>query len=214
VSDPYRFSARFYDRLFESMNNGLRVLGLRLYLPKSGAAILDVGCGTGSHLALYQRYQARLAGIDASPAMLDLARKRLGEHANLQLGDAAEMPFADGSFDLVLAMLSLHEMDPSSRGRVLNQMVRVSKPAGRLLLIDYHPGRLEFPQGWWTKAIILLSELAAGREHFRNFRRYMRAGGLPAMIERSGLSIEKQRIVGGGPLSLFLVSNGAASQRG
>lgn len=209
--DPYRMSARFYDRLFESMNQGLRVLGLRLYLPKPGEAILDVGCGTGVHLALYQRYDVQLAGIDASPAMLEIARKRLGERATLRLGDAAEMPYADGSFDLVLAMLSLHEMAPALREQVLHQMVRVMKPGGRLLLIDYHPGRLEFPQGWWTKTIILLSELAAGREHFRNFRKYMRAGGLPAIIKPSNLSIEKQRIVGGGPLGLFLVRSASFS---
>ena len=209
--DPYRVSARYYDRLFESMNQGLRVLGLRLYMPRPGAAILDVGCGTGAHLAMYQRYEVKLSGIDSSPAMLEVASERLGGAANLRLGNAAQMPYSDNSFDLVLAMLSLHEMRPGTRQQVLSEMTRVMAPDGRLLLIDYHPGPVAFFQGWWTKVVVLVSEIAAGREHFRNYRRFMRDGGIPALVVHAGLTIEKQRIVGGGPLGLFLVSAKAAS---
>ena len=87
--DPYRFVARRYDKLFEPMNRGLRLLGLRMFRPKEGMSILDVGCGTGVHLELYQRYPCDMYGIDPSPAMIDVARRRLGDRAEFHLGDAS-----------------------------------------------------------------------------------------------------------------------------
>lgn len=54
--DPYRRVARLYDRLFEPLNRGLRLIGLRMFRPKAGMRILDVGCGTGVHLDLHRRF--------------------------------------------------------------------------------------------------------------------------------------------------------------
>ncbi len=67
-------------------------------------------------------------------------------------------------------MLVIHEMEHPIRLAVLDEIKRVLKPDGRILLIDFDPGPVEFFEGWRTKAIILLSEIAAGREHFRNYR--------------------------------------------
>ncbi len=206
--DPYQSVARWYDRLFEPINRGLRLLGLRLFLPKEGMAILDVGCGTGLHLELYRKYRCALYGIDASPAMLQIARQRLGDGAKLHLGTASEMPYEDRSFDLVIAMLALHEMNPVTRSGVIREMKRVLKPGGRILFIDFHPGPIRPLQGWITKLTITLSEIAAGGEHFRNYRQFMSIKGLPTLIAEHGLVIQKQRIVSGGALALFLSSAG------
>lgn len=203
--DPYRFSARFYDRLFEPINSGLRLLGLRMFLPKEGMSILDVGCGTGSHLEMYQRYRCNLYGIDSSPAMLEISRERLGDKADLYLGDATEMPYDDNSFDLVIIMLVLHEMKLQTRSHVINELKRVLKGDGHILLIDFHPGPIQPFEGWRTKAIIFLSEIAAGREHFRNYRHFMSIRGLPTIIKENGLVVKKQKVVGGGALALFLL---------
>ena len=203
--DPYRSIARWYDRLFEPINSGLRVLGLRLFIPKKDMALLDVGCGTGLHLYLYRKYQCALYGIDPSPSMLEIAQKRLVDAARLHLGDASDMPYEDKRFDLAIAMLALHEMNPPTRSAVVQEMKRVLKPSGRLLLIDFHPGPIRPLQGWWTKLIIILSEIAAGREHFRNYRQFMAVKGLPALISEHNLAVEKQRIVSGGALAAFLL---------
>lgn len=204
--DPYRTVAKWYDKIFESMNSGLRLLGLRMFMPKSEMAILDIGCGTGVHLDLYRRYHCKLYGIDASPSMLDMAKRRLGNEADLRLGDASEMPYGDSSFDLVTAMLVLHEMNHPTRIAVMNEMKRVLKDDGRILLIDFHPGPIQPFQGWLTKIIILLSELAAGRVHFKNYRHFMSIKGMPTLIDVSSLKIEKERIVSGGALALFLLN--------
>ncbi len=206
MKDPYQAYAGIYDRLFDSMNKGLKLVGVRMFRPSRGMSILDVGCGTGSHLELYQRYKCDLYGIDLSPSMLAIARERLGDTAQLDLGDASDMPYEDGRFDLVISMLSLHEMSPGTRSGVLSEIKRVLKPNGRILLIDFHPGPYQPLQGWISKTIILFSELAAGREHFRNYRQFMRTKGLSTLLREQNMGIEKQSILAGGTFAVCLVS--------
>jgi demethylmenaquinone methyltransferase/2-methoxy-6-polyprenyl-1,4-benzoquinol methylase len=205
MKDPYRITARWYDKVFEPINKGLMLIGLRMFRPKEGMSILDVGCGTGSYLEFYKRYNCNLFGIDTSPAMLEVAQHRLGEEADLYLGSATDMPYPDHSFDLVMSMLVLHEMDHPIRLAVLDEIKRVLKHTGKILLIDFNPGPLQSFEGWRTKAIIFLSEIAAGREHFRNYRQFMSINGLHNLIETAELTVVKQKTVGGGPLTLILL---------
>jgi ubiquinone/menaquinone biosynthesis C-methylase UbiE len=108
--------------------------------------------------------------------MLNVARRRLGQRADLRLGDAARMPYPDGSFDLILATTLLREMLPEVGGTVLDEMKRVLRPDGRMLLIDFEVSPMRPLRGWITKAIIAISELAAGRRHHRNSRNFMVSG--------------------------------------
>ena len=205
VKDPYQYTARWYDKVFEPINTGLRLLGLRMFLPKKGMSILDVGCGTGSYLDFYKRFQCNLFGIELSPAMLEIAKQRLGQQADLYHGSAADMPYPDESFDLIVSMLVLHELDHAVRLAVLSEIKRVMKPSGKLLLIDFNRGPMQGFEGWKTKTIITLSEIAAGRKHFKNYRHFMSINGLHNLIESAALTVEKQKIVGGGQLALMLM---------
>ncbi len=203
--DPYRRIAGVYDRLFERMNQGLRVLGFRMFIPPRGGAILDVGCGTGVHLEMYQRYGCKLCGMDASESMIGVARSRLGERAELRLGDATRMEYDPDSFDLVICMLALHEMDHATRTAAISEMKRVVKSAGRLLFIDFHAGKPRPVRGWYAKLVILLSEVGAGRRHFRNYRHFMSIGGLPRIIADNQLTVEKEKVVGDDTMALYLL---------
>ncbi len=203
--DPYKRVAGFYDRLFEPMNRGLRVLGFRMFMPRPGGAILDVGCGTGLHLEMYQRFGCKLYGIDTSRSMLGVAKARLGDGAELRLANATKMPYQTAFFDLVICMLALHEMDEAGRTRVISEIKRVVKPDGRILFIDFHSGSPRPLKGWLSKLVILASEVAAGSRHFRNYRHFISIGGLPRLIEEGSLSIEKQKIVGDDTLALYLL---------
>ncbi len=60
TEDPYRNIAGIYDRLFDGMNKGLRLVGIRMFRPAKGMTVLDVGCGTGAHLELLKRYDCDL----------------------------------------------------------------------------------------------------------------------------------------------------------
>jgi len=204
MKDPYRNISGIYDRIFDNMNKGLKLVGIKMFRPSKGMNILDVGCGTGSHLELYQHYQCNLYGLDLSPSMLEIARKRLGKNAQLDLGNATKMPYENNKFDLVITMLSLHEMSPETRSGALSEIQRVLKQDGRILMIDFHPGPYNPLQGWISKTIIFFSELAAGREHFRNYRQFMKTKGLETLLSQHKLKIEKESILAGGTFAVCL----------
>jgi ubiquinone/menaquinone biosynthesis C-methylase UbiE len=99
--------------------------------------VLEVAIGTGRNLAFYPP-DARLTGVEFSPAMLEIARHRARElvrDVDLRLGDAQALELPDASFDTVVCTLSLCAI-PDDR-RALTEMRRVLRPGGRLILIDH-----------------------------------------------------------------------------
>jgi len=85
-------------------------LFLRLVRPRPGQSLLEVGCGTGHNLEFFRGLGLRVAGIEPSPAMLKIAAKRLPGVPLLQ-ARAENLPFQDGSFDLV-ALITVLEFLP------------------------------------------------------------------------------------------------------
>ncbi|MGB8492741.1 MAG: methyltransferase domain-containing protein [Bacteroidales bacterium] len=206
MKDPYRIIAKKYDRVFGRMVEGLRIAGLRIVRPSGGMNILDVGCGTGRFLGLFHRYGCNLYGLDQSPSMLDVAKGRLGDTARLEYGNAISMPYENRKFDLIISMLTLHEMSQQTRLKVISEMKRVLKNDGRMLLIDYQPGPYKTLQGWLYKVIIFLSELGAGREHFSNYRQFLSQKGLSALAALNELEIVKQNVLAGGTFAVLVLS--------
>lgn len=115
----------------------------------SGRRVLEVGVGTGLNLSLY-RPGTEVTGIDFSQEMLDRAGERAAREGlapRLFQMDAADLRFADGSFDIVYAPYVISVVpDPVI---VLREMQRVCRPGGRLLVLNHfrstHPvlSRLE-----------------------------------------------------------------------
>ncbi|MFL6733423.1 MAG: class I SAM-dependent methyltransferase [Sphingomicrobium sp.] len=108
-----------------------------------GQAVLDVGCGTGT-LAISARriagFSGCVAAIDASPEMIARAKTKAmnaGAAIDFRQGTAQELPFADASFDVVLSTTVIHCLPETLRAASFEEMARVLKPGGRLLLIDF-----------------------------------------------------------------------------
>jgi demethylmenaquinone methyltransferase/2-methoxy-6-polyprenyl-1,4-benzoquinol methylase len=205
AKDPYRKFAAHYDRFVGPFTNALRHIGMKMHPPRPATKVLEVGCGTGTNLMLYHQAGCSVYGIDLSPSMLEVARTKLGEGTDLQLGNASNMPYQDNFFDLVIAMFILHEMPREMRPQVMKEMIRVTKQEGRILIIDFHPNPIRLPRDWIYKAFILLIERVAGREHFSNYRDFLSRGGLPGLIEARQLIVNRQKIVSAGNIAFFLL---------
>ncbi|HEV8249985.1 MAG TPA: methyltransferase domain-containing protein [Gaiellaceae bacterium] len=128
----------------------------------AGKRVLDIGCGTGAHMAiLAAHFGCEVAGLDASEGMLAQARAKLPE-ADLRLGPAEQLPFADASFDAALMVMVAHHLD---RPRAFAEARRVLEPAGRLLILTSNPDA--FPRFWM--AGLFPSYAAVERARFPSF---------------------------------------------
>jgi demethylmenaquinone methyltransferase/2-methoxy-6-polyprenyl-1,4-benzoquinol methylase len=157
-----RVAAR-YDLLNDLQSAGLHRYWkgrlLRLADPQPGKRALDVCCGTGDLALGMARRGAEVVGLDFSPEMLEVARRRTppptGRRSDpatplplpasptplfLQ-GDAQHLPFPDNSFDIVTIGYGLRNLADWQAG--LREMRRVARPGGRLLALDF--GKPENP---------------------------------------------------------------------
>jgi SAM-dependent methyltransferase len=104
----------------------------------AGRRILDAGCGSGPLFAALRERGAVVTGIDASTGMLELARRRLGDEADLRVADlGGPLPFANGAFDDVVASLVLHYLEDWEP--TLAELRRMLVPGGRLIVSVDHP---------------------------------------------------------------------------
>jgi SAM-dependent methyltransferase len=104
----------------------------------AGRRILDAGCGSGPLFAPLRDRGAIVTGFDASAGMLEQARRRLGDDADLLVAELGQpLPYPDAAFDDVVASLVLHYLE--DWGPALTELRRVLKPGGRLIVSVDHP---------------------------------------------------------------------------
>ena len=116
---------------------------------------LEVGIGTGLNLPYYPP-EASLIGLDLSPEMLDLARRRateLGMTVELKEGDAQELPFPDQMFDTVISTYAMCSVPDEAR--TISEMRRVLRDGGRLILVDHI--RSAVKPIYWMQRLLELS---------------------------------------------------------
>jgi ubiquinone/menaquinone biosynthesis C-methylase UbiE len=191
-NDTYRNWARLYDILLEPGESRVRRLGLQIFPPRENLSILDVGCGTGTQLGLYRRDGCKLHGVDLSPGMVAVARRKLGDTAELSVQDATRLDYPSQTFDFVSVVLVIHEMPASLRPAVLSECKRVAKADGRIMVIEWHLGPYEFPMGYIYRLVRRSVEFVAGRQHYANYCDFKRRGGMEPLIDGARLSVDKR----------------------
>ncbi len=136
-----------YDIFSQLMGMGTNARNSRMVIElaqvRPGEAVLDVACGTGSltlTAANYAGPTGKVFGVDASPEMIDVAKKkaaRAAPSAAFQLGVAEQLDFPDATFDVVISRLAIHHLPDDLKRRAFSEILRVLKPGGRVLIADF-----------------------------------------------------------------------------
>lgn len=153
---------------------------------KDGESVLDVGSGTGALSAAIAAVapSSRITGIDPAAPYVAFAQARHGgDKVTFEVGDAQQLRFAERSFDRVLSMLVLNFIP--DRGKALNEMIRVTRPAGVVAAAvwDYGEG-MQFLRVFWDE--VVAQNPAADKKDERHMP-VCRTGELAALWREHGL---------------------------
>lgn len=133
-------SARLYEEWYNSprgmvLERFVERLVSELLVPIKHERVLDIGCGSGNHLLLLNKLGLNICGMDPSPYMLDLARKRLGDRCELKKGKAEDIPYDDNEFDYALLINTLEFLDNPIKA--LREAGRVARKKVLIVVINY-----------------------------------------------------------------------------
>jgi demethylmenaquinone methyltransferase/2-methoxy-6-polyprenyl-1,4-benzoquinol methylase len=189
----------FYDLAFNRLFRSVRKWVARSVDEGQLYPWLDVCCGTGDQLRGCDGGSA--FGLDLSFRFVRYAAAR-GPHVPFVCGDAARLPFRDGSLRGVSVSVGLHDKSPELRGAILSETRRVLAPGGRLVAVDF-----ERPWNTASRAGALFTrviERLAGREHYENGREFLRRGGLRACLSENAFVEVKRRDVAFGSIGVVV----------
>lgn len=158
--------APVYDLVFGAIANSGRRQAVE-HINNRRGGVLEVGVGTGISLPHYRRH-LRITGIDLSPDMLALARRRVATdgldnvEALVEM-DASALDFAEGAFDVVVAMYVLTTVpDPE---RVMAELERVCAPGGEVIIINHFSAERGV-RAWFERRMAPLAALLGWRPDF------------------------------------------------
>ncbi len=135
--------------------------------PHPGTRVLDLGCGTGTFAIMLARAnpEIEVVGIDPDPDIVRMAGRKAARSAAglvLKIAGAEALPFDQGAFDVVVSTLVFHHLPPAVKRAALREALRVLRPGGRVLILDFgRPNGLvqavlgyaaAFLDGWATTA--------------------------------------------------------------
>jgi demethylmenaquinone methyltransferase/2-methoxy-6-polyprenyl-1,4-benzoquinol methylase len=216
VGDLFAAIAPRYDLINDLQSFGLhrrwkRAL-LKMAAVQPGERALDVCCGTGDIALGLHAAGAQVEGLDFSAAMLAVAQKRaekISSGLQFMQADAMNIPFPDNSFDVVTIGYGLRNLADWARG--LEEMKRVARPGGRLLVLDF--GKPD-NAAWRTLYFAFLKHLVPlfGRIFCRDadthayilesLRHYPAQAGVAAKLTALGCEEVRVRQLLGGAMSI------------
>jgi len=143
--DPTSFVRGHYDRVAGRYDRLIRVPerllfgdGRRWAAGQARGEVLEIAIGTGRNLPYYSA-DARLTGVDLSPGMLAIARRRADgtkvDVRALRVADAQHLPFDDASFDVLVATLAFCSIPDDTAA--MTEAARVLRPGGTLILLEH-----------------------------------------------------------------------------
>ena len=212
VADTFARVADGYDRLNRILSLGLDVTWRRRALallasglPAEGRTdILDLATGTADFaIAAARRFpKARVTGLDITPAMLELGARKVADEGlagriRLLAGDAAALPFADGTFDAALCAFGFRNFPdiPSS----LSEAARILRDGGQLAVLEFFRPRSAllgaFTSGWLKcLSSLFAADRAADYAYLRaSIGRTCSSGEFAAMAHEAGFALAGEK---------------------
>lgn len=203
VREYFAEDAKTYDQR-ERLRRRMRRQLLRAAAPGPGERALDACTGTGEVALALAAAGAVVTGVDLSPDMLALA-KRKAERAPVEFltGDTTALPFPDKSFDLCTLSMGLHCMPADVRQGTLRELSRLARD--RVVLLEPNT-----PRHWLGKTVLaLLGRLQGSPRYWGEFIRT----GLDDMLAEAGLAVER-RIVFNAGIHMVIVCRPVAAPEG
>lgn len=198
VRKRYDRIARIYDVLEWPMERGARHWRRQLWSRVTGDRILELGIGTGKNMRWYPPGTA-ITGLDLSPRMLERARRRARSSSigiELVEADAQQLPFADASFDTVVATFLFCSVPDPVRG--LEEARRVLVPGGQLLLLEHVLSRGPALR-WLMQRLDPLAVRLSGAHINRDTAANVRAAGFGG-VEEQDLALDVVKLIEARPL--------------
>ena len=154
-----------------------------------GQTIIDIACGTGAQVLELAKNAKHATGVDLSPSMIKKAnqnKNKLGiKNVSFQISDATNLTsFLENEFEITTMTLALHQFSPFFYSSILNEMKRISK---KFIIVDYSVPLPKNILGYGSKWV----EFMAGRDHFRNFKKFYLNGGLENILKENEIIVEK-----------------------
>ena len=205
---PYSIFSPWYDFVIEPFLHPFKAFSKEILLTKfnaiSNIRILEVAAGTGAQSFLLSDSGFSVLAVEKATGMLSQITPKAKKSGSGKIfpirADAADLPFASSIFDAVVVQLALHEMDEDTRLGCLSEIKRTAKRNAVFIIVDFIPA-LKFSISTF---LILLAEIAAGMNHFRNGRAFLRQGGVHEIMHHSEFKIEESYNFFQGNLSLVV----------
>ena len=166
--------------------------------------IIDLCCGTGNQLKyLSKNGFTKSVGVDISETMLQQATKGKTK-AKCFLQNATNTSFAENSFDTVIITFALHEKSIEIAQNIVTEAFRLLNKNGNLLIVDYSYDKKSTALGRFAVKII---EKIAGGEHYLNFKKYIKKGGLEYLMKKYSFKTEYFFIFGAVRLRVYQIAD-------
>jgi ubiquinone/menaquinone biosynthesis C-methylase UbiE len=159
--------------------------------PRPHSSVLQVACVYGdfsNRLAAHLgRSESRLSVVDVAPIQISNIEKKLAAHENVSVHhqDSTCMSFPDDSFDETVVFFLLHEQPAEARRKTISEAVRVTRPGGRVIFVDYHGPKRSNPMRYVMQPILSLLEPFAMDLWREELPAFMPAGIEPDQLDSS-----------------------------
>ncbi|MBM3934185.1 MAG: class I SAM-dependent methyltransferase [SAR202 cluster bacterium] len=175
---------------------------VKLLALKPGEAVLDIACGQGAVSNTLYRLGADVTGVDISPQLIEIARRRSPSEITYHVGDARDLKKLDaGPFDAIVSVMSAQNIDPVEP--MFAECARLLKPGGRFFMVISHPAfRIPRQSGWlWDEQRSL---------QVRTVDRYLSPLRIPIDMRPFKRPSEKQTWTYHRPVEAYVTMMGAA----